>query len=223
MARKAGSLVIFDVDASGSMALNRMNMAKGAAVSLLTESYKNRDKICLIYFSGDQAEVLVPPTKSIALTKHRLESMPCGGGSPLAHSLALVIRTGVNAKKSKDVGKIVVVLITDGRANIPLCVSYGDEFDPAITGSASSESPTSIAPNRMYLKDEVLCLAKKLGALPDFDCLVIDTEHKYLSTGLAKDVAQAACGNYYQIDQSDTRAVAAITKKNLEAARKHTF
>lgn len=190
-------------------------------MSLLTESYKNRDKICLIYFSGDQAEILVPPTKSIALTKNRLESMPCGGGSPLAHSLAVVIRTGVNAKKSKDVGKIVVVLITDGRANIPLCVSYGDEFKPTTDPDTSIEPPGNIIPpSRKYLKDEVLCLAKQLGALSDFDCLVIDTEHKYLSTGLAKEVAQAARGHYYQIDQNDTRAVAAITKKDLEAARR---
>lgn len=210
MARKAGSLIIFLVDASGSMALNRMNAAKGAAMSLLTEAYQSRDKICLIPFQGEYADVLLPPTKSIAMAKKRLETMPCGGGSPLAHALQTACITGLNEQKAGDVGKVVVVAITDGRANVPLCVSMGEEFDPE-----ADENSKEGKPSRPYLKEEVLACAKKMGALPGFNLLCIDTENKFISTGLAKEIANAAMGKYHQITKADGSAIASVTSNAL--------
>eukprot|EP00559_Dactyliosolen_fragilissimus_P009623 CAMPEP_0184864828 /NCGR_PEP_ID=MMETSP0580-20130426/16109_1 /TAXON_ID=1118495 /ORGANISM="Dactyliosolen fragilissimus" /LENGTH=792 /DNA_ID=CAMNT_0027363749 /DNA_START=247 /DNA_END=2625 /DNA_ORIENTATION=+ len=210
MARKAGSLIIFVVDASGSMALNRMNAAKGAAMSLLTEAYQSRDQISLIPFQGDMADVLLPPTKSIAMAKKRLEQMPCGGGSPLAHALQTAMLTGINAQKSGDVGKVVVVCISDGRANVPLCNSMGEEFDPE-----ADEDSKDGKPSRKYLKDEVIACAKQMGALPGFNLLCVDTENKFISTGIAKEIANAANGKYHQIAKADGNAIANVAQSAL--------
>ena len=214
MARKAGSLIIFVVDASGSMALNRMNAAKGAAMSLLTEAYQSRDQICLIPFQGDRADVLLPPTRSIAMAKRRLEAMPCGGGSPLADALQAAMLTGLNAQKTGDVGKVVVVCISDGRANVPLCVSKGEEFDPE-----ADEDSKDGKPSRNYLKEEVLACAKQLGVLPGFNLLCIDTENKFISTGVAKEIADAAQGKYHQIAKADGNAIASVTSQALNAIK----
>ena len=198
------------MDASGSMVLNRMNAAKGAALSLLTEAYQSRDKISLIPFQGEFADVLLPPTKSISMASSRLEQMPCGGGSPLAHALQQASLTGLNTQKSGDIGKVVVVLISDGRANVPLCVSVGEEFDPD-----ADEDSKDGKPSRNYLKEEVLACAKQMGVLPGFNLLCIDTENKFISTGLAKDIADAAMGRYHQLSKADGGAIASVTSNAL--------
>jgi magnesium chelatase subunit D len=118
--------------------------------------------------------------------------------------------TGINAQRSGDVGKVVVVLISDGRANVPMCVSMGDEFDPEV-----DEDSKDGKPSRKYLKEEVLACAKKLGALPGFNLLCIDTENKFISTGLAKDIAHAAQGKYHQITKADGKAIASVTNMAL--------
>ncbi|KAK1862392.1 hypothetical protein I4F81_004966 [Pyropia yezoensis] len=213
LARKAGALIIFLVDASGSMALNRMNAAKGAAIRLLTEAYQTRDKICLIPFQGDKADVLLPPTKSIAMAKRRLETMPCGGGSPLAHGLSLAVRTGLNAVKGGDVGKVMVVCITDGRANVELAKADGGGGGMVVEGEVAEKM------SKQDLKDEVLALAKQMRAIPGLELLCVDTENKFVSTGFAKEVADAAGGTYHYLPKATEAAVADVAGGAIAAMR----
>ena len=114
--QRSETTAIFCVDASGSAALERLAEAKGAVELLLAEAYVRRDRVALVAFRGAGAEVLLPPTRSLVRAKRALAGLPGGGGTPLASGLDAATALGLAVRRAG--GTPVVVVLTDGRANV---------------------------------------------------------------------------------------------------------
>ncbi len=114
---REGNLILFLVDASGSMAARkRMSAVKGAVLSLLNDAYQRRDKVALISFRGEGAQILLPPTSSVELAVSRLQNLPSGGRTPLAAGIEKTAEVLKRENLRDRERRPLLVLLTDGRA-----------------------------------------------------------------------------------------------------------
>ncbi|NTV01573.1 MAG: magnesium chelatase ATPase subunit D [Chlorobiaceae bacterium] len=187
---KSGTLFIFMVDASGSMALNRMRQAKGAVASLLQNAYVHRDQVALISFRGKQAQVLLPPSQSVDRAKRELDVLPTGGGTPLASALITAWETAKQAR-TKGITQIMFVLITDGRGNIPLAAAY---------------EPNAEKAPKEELEKEIEAIALTIQA-DGVASIVVDTQMNYLSRGEAPKLAQKLGGRYFYLPNAKAEQI----------------
>ena len=201
-----GSLILFVVDASGSMgAQRRMVAVKGAVMSLLLDAYQRRDRVGLIVFRGMAAQLLLPPTGSVEMAQWRLQDLPTGGRTPLAHGIYLALETlETERRKDRDVLPLLA-LLTDGRANITLAGAA------ASSGSVASSGPTAsgAAP-----ADEVNGLAQ-LVADAKIPAVVIDTEQDFIRLELARPIAEAMSARYIRLDELAAGSVADAVRSEL--------
>jgi len=181
-------LLIFTVDASGSAAMARLAEAKGAVEMLLSEAYARRDHVALISFRGLDAEVLLPPTRSLVQTKRRLAALPGGGGTPLASGLTAALSLAETA--SHKGMSATIVLLTDGRANI------------ALDGQA----------NRTQAGDDAQTIARNILSA-GVDALVIDTTIRPERS--LKQLADMMHANYIALPRADAKRVSAAVTASL--------
>ena len=116
LVRAPETTTIFCVDASGSAARERLAEAKGAVELMLAESYSRRDRVALVAFRGTGAELVLPPTRALARARRGLAGLPGGGGTPLAAGLDAAAALAAQVRRGG--GRPVVVVLTDGRANV---------------------------------------------------------------------------------------------------------
>lgn len=172
--KKIGNLVLFIVDASGSMgAQQRMVASKGAVLSMLMDAYQKRDKVGLIAFKGAGAELVLPPTSSVEMAQKYLEELPTGGKTPLSHGLMKGYET-IQAELRRDPDTCpFMVLISDGRANV------------SINGESPIQETKTIA--SMFRKK---CIQSA----------VIDTESSMIKFGLAQEISSALGARYLALE-----------------------
>ena len=172
---RAGNLILFAVDASGSMgARDRMIATKGAIMSLLLDAYQKRDQVGMVSFRGQDATVVLPPTSSVELAQRNLADMRTGGRTPLAAGLAKAHELLIRYRYRERGMQPLLVLLTDGRAN----ASIGDG-DPVKDGL-------------------VQATALREAQVPT---LVVDTEQGVMRLGLAQQLAQSLGGMCLRLEE----------------------
>jgi magnesium chelatase subunit D len=168
--RQSGqTTTVFVVDASGSSALNRLAEAKGAVELLLADCYVRRDSVAVLAFRGQTAELILPPTRSLARAKRSLAGLPGGGGTPLANAIDAAILLADQLRKKGETP--IVVLLTDGKGNI------------ARDGR----------PGRAQAAADALAAATEMR-LRGFSSLLVDTSPQ--AQDAAKNLAQAMGAQY---------------------------
>ncbi|MET8570931.1 putative cobaltochelatase [Streptomyces sp. NPDC004783] len=180
---REGNLVLFVVDASGSMAARqRMSAVKGAVLSLLLDAYQRRDKVGLVTFRGSAAEVALPPTSSVDAAAARLESLPTGGRTPLAAGL-LKAHEVLRVERLRDPARRpLLVVVTDGRAT-------GGPEPVALAGRAA----------RLFAGEGVASV-------------VVDCESGPVRLGLAGQLAAGLGGTAVTLDELRADSIAGLVK-----------
>jgi magnesium chelatase subunit D len=182
--RAVGTTILFVVDASGSMgAAERMRAAKGATLSLLTDAYQQRDRVALIAFRDQSAEILLSPTDSVDLAHSQLAKLPTGGRTPLTHGLAKALDLAQQIRRKNPQTLFLTVLISDGKANVP----YQADSD---------QTPF----------EESISVAQKMVD-QGMDLLVLDTEDGFLTLGLAQELATATGADYIKLASIEAESV----------------
>jgi magnesium chelatase subunit D len=185
---REGNLVLFVVDASGSMAARqRMSAVKGAVLSLLLDAYQRRDKVGLITFRGSAADVALPPTSSVDAAAARLESLPTGGRTPLSAGL-LKAHDVLRVERLRDPARRpLLVVVTDGRATggpQPVELGRRAAWLHAAEGTASVVVDCESGPVRLGLAAQ---LAGDLGGA----AVTLDELRADAIAGLVRDVQHA--------------------------------
>ncbi|MFE9322734.1 VWA domain-containing protein [Nocardia sp. NPDC052278] len=180
---REGNLVVFVVDASGSMAArDRLSAVTGAVVALLRDAYQRRDKVAVITLRGLEAELVLPPTSSVDIAVRRLSGIRTGGKTPLAAGL-LKAREVVHRERVRDPRRRpMLVLLTDGRAT--------GGVDPVPRARA----------------------AANLLAAEAITSIVVDCERGMVRLGLAADLARTLRAGYLQLAELTGDSVADVVR-----------
>lgn len=184
-AQRSETTTIFVVDASGSSALNRLAEAKGAVELLLADCYVRRDRVALIAFRGDRAEVLLPPTRSLVRAKRSLAGLPGGGGTPLAAGIDAGWLMADSIQRRGDTPTLV--LLTDGRANVSRDGSGG----------------------RARAEEEAKAAARRVRASA-FRALFIDTSPRPQQA--ARELAGEMAALYMPLSAADAASISRVVK-----------
>ncbi|GAA4855391.1 VWA domain-containing protein [Saccharopolyspora cebuensis] len=192
---REGNLVLFAVDASGSMAAReRMSAVSGAVLSLLRDAYQRRDKVGVVAFRGDGAEVALPPTSSVDVAATRMRALRTGGRTPLADGL-LTARSVLRTERTRDPQRRpLLVLLTDGKATVAV---------DAAAGSARERARRAV--------DDAVRAAGLLARM-EVASVVVDCESGPVRLGLAERVATALDAPRLRLEELSAENVAGVVR-----------